>query len=169
MTSHDSFARVTRVLPQAYVVEPHRTAPLPKVKMSVFVVRGSFSCSVCVTSFVFNHSFALCPRRLCVPRSPVNVIGIILVPLYYRSASGATRGPGGAGSAGGDGGAHAFGRLASGQAEADDRCSVCSYIGRCPVNKPLSQAEFESAVKVRSGVGWGGVEWSSAGYGGGEG
>lgn len=28
------------------------------------------------------------------------------------------------------------------------RCSVCSYIGRCPVNEPLSQKEFETAVKV---------------------
>eukprot|EP00903_Cladosiphon_okamuranus_P018702 g17215.t1 len=65
-------------------------------------------------------------------------------------SGGATRGPG---SAGGDGGADTFGRLSSEQAEADNRCSVCSYIGRCPVNEPLSQAEFELAVKRLSHAG----------------
>lgn len=33
-----------------------------------------------------------------------------------------------------------------------DSCSVCSYIGRCPVNEPLTQEEFESAVKVRGEI-----------------
>lgn len=36
-----------------------------------------------------------------------------------------------------------------GEERRDKSCSVCSYIGRCPVNEPLTQMEFESAVKVR--------------------
>ena len=71
----------------------------------------------------------------------------MLLTFAADSAGGANRGTGGAG-AGGDGDADALGRLASGKAEADNRCSVCSYIGRCPVKEPLSQAEFELAVKV---------------------
>ncbi|CAM9406827.1 unnamed protein product [Choristocarpus tenellus] len=27
-------------------------------------------------------------------------------------------------------------------------CGVCAYVGRCPANEPLTQAEFEAAVKV---------------------
>ncbi|CAM9282159.1 unnamed protein product [Ectocarpus sp. 12 AP-2014] len=34
-----------------------------------------------------------------------------------------------------------------GEERRDKSCSVCSYIGRCPVKEPLTQMEFESAVK----------------------
>lgn len=100
-------------------------------------------------------------------------------PFHHASNSAAhTCGGGGGGESGGcggcgsvrhdatgaDGGAgsqhHGADSLAasgSGVGGADKNCTVCSYIGRCPVDKPMTQDEFEMAVKVGGtggGLGW---------------